>query len=42
MKKMRLPLAIAWCVAVIGIILGLFLDLHIFKALQLPEEVEAK
>ena len=36
MKKMRLPLAIAWCVAVIGIILGSFLDLQISKAIAQP------
>ena len=33
MKKMRLPLIIAWSVAVIGIVLGSFLDFQISKAI---------
>ena len=33
MKKMRLPLLIAWGVGVLGIILGSFLDLQISKAI---------
>ena len=33
MKNMRIPLIIAWGVAVLGIILGSFLDLSISKAI---------
>ena len=36
MKNMRMPLLIAWGVAVIGIILGSFLDLNISKAIANP------
>lgn len=36
MKKMRIPLLIAWGVAVLGIILGSFLDLNISKAIASP------
>ena len=36
MKNMRVPLLIAWGVAIIGIILGSFLDLNISKAIASP------
>ena len=36
MKNMRIPLCIAWGVAVIGIILGSFFDLSISKAIASP------
>ena len=33
MKNMRLPLIIAWGVAIIGIVFGSFFDLHISSAI---------
>ena len=37
MKNMRIPLIIAWCVAVIGIVLGSFFDLSISTAIASPK-----
>ena len=37
MKKMRIPLLIAFGVAVLGIILGSFLDLNISSAIASPD-----
>ena len=37
MKNMRIPLLIAWGVAVIGIILGSFFDLNISSAIASPD-----
>ena len=39
MKRMRIPLIIAWGVAVIGIILGSFLDLSVSQAIASPNNV---
>lgn len=41
MKNMRLPLIIAWGVAVLGIILGSFLDLNISTAIANPNNAVA-
>ena len=39
MKKMRIPLLIAWSVAVIGILLGSFLDLNLSAAIANPKSI---